>query len=292
MESTAQILKKVRELEIISKKNATHFFSGDYRSVFKGRGMNFREVRDYTAGDDVRFIDWNVSARYAHPFTKVFEEERELNIVLLVDISASSLMGTIDQKRQLIAEIGALISFSAVKNDDKIGAIFFSDQVERYIPPKKGRNHALYLVRELLTVMGKRNQTNISGALKFLQANQQQRSIVFILSDFFDNRYEKSLQATARKHDFIGLKINDPLEAQLPDAGLWHVYDNEAGGGQWLDTSNVMVRHQHQKQFAEHYQQCLSLFQKSGADLIQFYTGADYIKKLKQFFHLRLKKKN
>lgn len=291
--TTADILRRVRELEIISKKNATHFFSGDYRSAFKGRGMNFREVRDYTPGDDVRFIDWNVSARYAHPFTKVFEEERELNVMLLIDVSDSALFGTKAQsKRDYITQIGALLAFNAIRNNDKVGVVFFSEGVEKYIAPGKGRNHALYIVRELLTFTPKRNKTNIAEALKFLQANIPHRCVVFILSDFFDNHFEKMLQVVARKHDVIGLKINDKLEINLPEVGVLQVSDMESNGVRLLDTSNPMVRHQYRQHFALHHQKCASIFQRAGANLMQFYTQDDYVKKLKQFFYLRLRKKN
>ena len=194
----------MKELEIISKKITTHLFTGEYHSAFKGKGMRFREVREYSHGDDVRFIDWNVSARYAHPFTKVFEEERELTVILLIDISASSLFGTIHQnKKDMITEIGAVLTFSAINNNDKVGVIFFSDKVEQYIPPKKGKDHALYIVRELLTSSPKRTGTNIREALNFFSRSNHQKSIAFIMSDFIDDNYEHALRVLGKRHDVI-----------------------------------------------------------------------------------------
>ena len=202
--TTADIIKRVKELEIISKKITTHLFTGEYHSAFKGKGMRFREVREYYHGDDVRFIDWNVSARYAHPFSKVFEEERELTVILLVDVSASSMFGTIHQnKKDLLTEIGAVLTFSAINNNDKVGVIFFSDKIEKYIPPKKGKDHALFIVRELLTATPKRNGTNIREAINFFSRSNIQKSIAFIMNDFLDENYVHSLRGFASKHDFI-----------------------------------------------------------------------------------------
>lgn len=285
MLTTAEIVKKVKELEIISKKITTHLFTGEYHSAFKGKGMSFREVREYYHGDDVRFIDWNVSARYAHPFTKVFEEERELTVVLLVDVSASALFGTVHStKRNLITEIGAVLTFSAINNDDKVGVIFFSDKIEKYIPPKKGKQHALYIVRELLTAQPKRMGTNINEALKLFSRSNRHRSIAFIMSDFIDGQYEDALRVMASRHDVIGLKIYDKMDMQLPNVGLMEVEDLETGKTQWLDTSDAVVRHSYQQNFMKHSENCKSIFKKSGADLLHLRTDEDYVKILQQFF--------
>ncbi|CAN5258145.1 DUF58 domain-containing protein [soil metagenome] len=285
MLSTAEIIKKVRELEIISKKITTHLFTGEYHSAFKGKGMSFREVREYYAGDDIRFIDWNVSARFSHPFTKVFEEERELNVILLVDISSSALFGTLQStKRDLITEIGAVLTFSAINNSDKVGVIFFSDKVEKYIPPKLGKQHALYIVRELLTAEPKRNGTAINEALKFFSRSNRQKSIAFIMSDFIDERYEDKLRVLGSKHDVIGLNIYDKMDMILPDVGMLKVEDLETGKSRWLNTSDAMVRHSYQQNFLNHSARCKSIFKKSGSDLLHIRTDEDYVKILQQFF--------
>lgn len=285
MLTTAEIVKKVKELEIISKKITTHLFTGEYHSAFKGKGMSFREVREYYHGDDVRFIDWNVSARYAHPFTKVFEEERELTVILLVDVSASALFGTLHStKRNLITEIGAVLTFSAINNDDKVGVIFFSDKIEKYIPPKKGKQHALYIVRELLTATPKRSGTSINEALKLFSRSNRHRSIAFIMSDFIDEHYEDALRVMSSRHDVIGLKIYDKMDMQLPNVGLLEVEDLETGKMQWLDTSDPMVRYNYQQNFMQQSERCKNIFKKSGADLLHLRTDEDYVKILQQFF--------
>ena len=291
MLTTADIIKKVKELEIISKKITTHLFTGEYHSAFKGKGMRFREVREYYHGDDVRFIDWNVSARYAHPFTKVFEEERELTVILLVDVSASSLFGTTHQrKRDLITEIGAILTFSAINNNDKVGVIFFSDKIEKYIPPKKGKEHALYIVRELLTATPKRKGTRLSEALKMFQRSNTQKSIAFILSDFIDENYEKRLRVIGKKHDVIGIKVYDKMDSQLPDMGMVKVQDFETQHSQWLDTSDKMVRNNYHQHFIAQSSECKNIFKKSGADLLHIRTDEDHVKILQQFFIRRKKK--
>ena len=285
MLTTSEIVKKVRELEIISKKITTHLFTGEYHSAFKGKGMSFREVREYYPGDDIRFIDWNVSARFSHPFTKVFEEERELNVILMVDVSASSLFGTILRtKRDLITEIGAVLTFSAINNDDKVGAIFFSDKIEKYIPPKKGKKHALYVVRELLTAEPKRNSTSINEALKLFSGSNSQKSIAFIMSDFIDEEFEQPLRLAAARHDVIGLKIYDKMDMTLPDIGLMEVQDLETGKMQWLDTSDALIRYNYQQNFLKYSEYCKNVFQKSGAELLHLRTDEDYVKILQQFF--------
>lgn len=291
MLTTADIIKKVKELEIISKKITTHLFTGEYHSAFKGKGMRFREVREYYHGDDVRFIDWNVSARYAHPFTKVFEEERELTVMLLVDVSASSLFGTVHQrKRDLITEIGAVLTFSAINNNDKVGVIFFSDKIEKYIPAKKGKEHALFIVRELLTATPKRTGTDINEALKLFQRSNTQKSIAFILSDFIDENYEHRLRVIGKRHDLVGLKVYDKMDSHLPDMGMVKVQDIETQKSQWLDTSDALVRHTYHQNFIEQSAECKNIFKKSGADLLHIRTDEDYVKILQQFFLRRRKK--
>ena len=285
MLTTAEILKKVKELEIKSKKITQHLFTGEYHSAFKGRGMSFREVREYYAGDDIRFIDWNVSARFSTPFTKLFEEERELTVMLLVDISGSSLFGTSKaRKKDLVTEIGAVLSFSAISNNDKVGAVFFSDKVEKYIPPKKGKQHALYIVRELLTAEPKSKGTSITEALRFFNNATRQKSISFLLSDFLDNGFADSLKVAGRKHDIIGIKIYDKMEVQLPDAGLLQVSDAESGRTRYLDSSDYWVRQQYEKQFFDHTEWCKNVFLRSGSDLLHVRTDEDYVKVLQKFF--------
>jgi uncharacterized protein (DUF58 family) len=283
--TTAEILKKVRELEIKSKKLTRHIFTGEYHSAFKGRGMLFKEVREYFPGDDIRFIDWNVSARFNHPFSKVFEEERELTVMLLVDISASSLFGTVHtRKRDLITEIAAVLAFSAVSNNDKVGVIFFSDRVEQFIPPKKGRDHVLYIVRELLTVETKNRGTKFSEGLARLNNATRQKSIVFALSDFLDPAFEESLKVAGKKHDVIGIKVYDKMDMELPFAGMMEVEDAETGHRQWIDTQNKFVRHQYQQAFFQHTEHSKNVFVRAGCDLLHIRTDEDYVKVLKKFF--------
>ncbi|MBS1566828.1 MAG: DUF58 domain-containing protein [Bacteroidetes bacterium] len=285
MLTTAEILKKVKELEIKSKKITQHLFTGEYHSAFKGRGMSFREVREYYAGDDIRFIDWNVSARFSTPFTKLFEEERELTVMLLIDISASSLFGTSKaRKKDLVTEIGAVLSFSAISNNDKVGAVFFSDKVELYIPPKKGKDHVLYIVRELLTREPQRKGTSITEALRFFNNATRQKSIAFLLSDFLDAGFADALKVAGRKHDLIGIKIYDKMEVQLPDAGLLQVSDSETGRSRFIDSSDYWTRQQYEKQFFAHTEWCKNAFLRSGSDLLHVRTDDDYVKILQKFF--------
>ncbi|HLL42593.1 MAG TPA: DUF58 domain-containing protein [Segetibacter sp.] len=283
--TTEDILKKVRELEIISKKLTNHLFTGEYHSAFKGRGMSFKEVRDYTPGDDPRFIDWNVSARMGHTFSKVFEEERELTVYLLIDISASSLFGTFRQnKKDLITEICAVLSFSAVTNNDKVGLIFFSDHVEKFIPAKKGRDHVLYMVREMLTFKARRAQTDVVKALQFLNNTTRHKSIVFVLSDFADAGYHETLRIAAKRHDVIGVQVYDKRDDQLPPVGLVHLRDAETGKMVLLDTNDPYTRFKYSEQFQKILEDAKNAFRKAGADLLQISTGQDYVKILQQFF--------
>jgi uncharacterized protein (DUF58 family) len=283
--STEEIQRKVRELEIKSRKITTDLFTGEFHSAFKGKGMSFREVREYYHGDDIRFIDWNVSARFSHPFTKVFEEERELVVYLLVDISASGLFGTTQRsKRDVITEIGAVLTFSAINNNDKVGVIFFSDKVEKYIPPKKGRQHALFIVRELLTAESKGKSTNMEEAIRYFNKATRQKGVAFILSDFMDVTYEHDLKVVSGKHDVIGLHIYDKMDAELPDIGLIQVEDMESGSKVWIDSSDATVRDDYKKQFATQSALCKNYFAKAGSDLLNIRTDDDYVKIIQQFF--------
>jgi uncharacterized protein (DUF58 family) len=285
MLSTSDILKQVRALEIKSKKITTQLFTGEYHSAFKGKGMSFREVREYSAGDDVRFIDWNVSARYAHPFSKVFEEERELVMMLLIDTSTSNLFGTVGKrKKDLITEMAATLVFSAINNNDKVGIIFFSNKIEKYIPPKKGRQHALYIVRELLTIEPKTAGTNLDEAIKYFNNTTRQKSIAFLLSDFLDSGYQNDLKVIGKRHDVIGVKVYDKMDMTLPNLGLLQMKDAETGNTKWIDTDDAMVRHNYQQHFLKESDACKSNFRKAGAELLHVRTDEDYIKILQQFF--------
>ena len=283
--SVAEILKKVKELEIRSKKLTANFFTGEYHTAFKGRGMSFKEVREYSAGDDVRFIDWNVSARMGHAYSKVFEEERELNVYLLVDVSASTLFGThIQTKKDLIAEIFAVLAFSAISNNDKAGLIFFSDKVEKHIPAKKGKNHVLYMLRELLQHQPRSSHTDIRKAIEFVNGVSKHKSIVFILSDFADAGYQDVLKTASKRHDIIGVQVYDKADAGLPPAGLMEVQDAETGEKVLINTKDAFSRHRYNQQFVQVMEDAKQFFRSAGADLLQLSTGDDYVKALQQFF--------
>lgn len=286
MMTTAEILKKVRRIEIKTKGLSNHIFAGEYHSAFKGRGMSFSEVREYTHGDDVKNIDWNVTARFSTPFVKVFEEERELILMLLVDVSGSSLFGTQERsKRELITEISAVLSFAAATNNDKVGVIFFSDKVEQFIPPKKGRSHILRIIRELIALEPKQtNGTNVQVALEYLNKVQKKRSITFVLSDFVSQPYEKPLQLAARRHDLVGVHVYDKHDRELPKAGLIQVIDAETQQTNWLDTGSKSVRANYAHRFDEHKKYCIRSFRKSGAQLMSMRTDEDYVKALQGFF--------
>lgn len=285
MLTTHEILKKVRELEIKSKKLTRHLFTGEYHSAFKGRGMLFKEVREYQHGDDIRFIDWNVSARFDHPFSKLFEEERELSVMLLVDVSASSLFGTSQsRKRDMAAEIAAVLAFSAISNNDKVGVIFFSGTVEKFIPPKKGRDHVLYIVRELLTVQPRQKNTRIEEAIRRLNNSTRQKCITFILSDFIDSSFADTLKVAGKRHDVIGIKIYDKMDMQLPDVGLLEVSDLETGQTILADSSDYLVRQRYQQDFFNHTEWCKTVFLQAGCDLLHIRTDEDYVKVLQKFF--------
>ena len=285
MLTTAEILKKVKELEIKSKRITQHLFTGEYHSAFKGRGMSFREVREYAAGDDIRFIDWNVSARFSHPFTKLFEEERELSVLLLIDESASSMFGTVQaRKKDFVTEIGAVLTFSAINNNDKVGVVFFSDIIEKYVPPKKGKQHALYIVRNMLSMETKNKGTSLSNAIKYFNNRTRQKTIVFILSDFLDDKFEDALRVAGKKHDVIGIKVYDKMDVELPDAGLLQVADAESGKTRWIDSGDFYVRKQYQEAFFSHAEWCKQVFNKAGSELLHIRTDEDYVKVLQKFF--------
>lgn len=284
--TTTEILKKVRQIEIKTRGLTNHIFGGEYHSAFKGRGMSFSEVREYAYGDDIRSIDWNVTARSNTPFIKVFEEERELTLMLLVDISASSLFGTNKQtKRDLITEICAVLSFSAITNNDKVGVIFFSDKVERYIAPKKGKSHILFIIRELITMEPHRNaQTNLQEALRFLNNIMKKRAITFILSDFISAPYNDALNIAGKRHDIIGINVFDKRDKEMPDVGVIQVQDAESGQLVWVDTSSAAFQKQFKSSYLKQEQQTKDVFMKSGSSFVPIQTDEDYVKKLQLFF--------
>ncbi len=285
---TSELLKKVRKIEIKTKGISNELFSGEYHSAFKGRGMSFSEVRDYQFGDDVRNIEWNVTARTGTPHIKVFEEERELTVMMLVDVSPSSFFGTKMQLRKdLITEICAVLSFSAINNNDKVGLVLFSDEVHLYIPPKKGKKHILRIIRELIDQEPIGSYTNIEVALQYFNNLVKKKSICFLLSDFYAGSFDQALQVVARKHDLIGMHIYDPFEKSLPKAGLLRVEDAETGRIMWVDTNDPKVRSQHSRMFEEKEQALSSLFAKSGADIINLDARESYIVALHRFFKKR-----
>jgi uncharacterized protein (DUF58 family) len=284
--TTAEILKQVRRIEIKTKGLSNHIFAGEYHSTFKGRGMSFSEVREYIPGDDVKFIDWNVTARFSHPFVKVFEEERELIVLLLVDISTSSLFGSQKRsKRDLITEIAAVLSFSATTNNDKVGVIFFSDKVEKYIPPKKGKSHILRIIRELIALEPKdTGATDVGVALQFLNNVLKKRTIAFLLSDFVSNPYETPLQLAARRHDLVGFHVYDRYDAEMPSAGLLEVMDAETKKKVWVDTDDKKVKGYYRNAFEQKNKYCNQAFRKSGASILNIRTDEDYVKVMQSFF--------
>ena len=291
MVQISDILKKVRQLEIKSKQLTSNLFSGEYHSAFKGKGMSFKEVREYAAGDDIRFIDWNVSARFGHPYSKVFEEERELTVMLLVDVSASSLFGTIcGSKKEISTEIAAVLTFSAINNGDKVGVIFYSNKIEKYIPPKKGRDHALFIIRELLSVSSFKKVTGLNTALRYFTNVNKQKSIAFILSDFIDTNYADALRVAASRHDVVGVQVYDKMDLQLPKMGMLRIEDAESGEQKWIDTNSAYVRHEYEKEFFAQTDYANRTFKKSGSDLLHVRTDEDYVKVLQKFFISRNKK--
>lgn len=286
---TSELLRRVRRLEIKTRALTNNIFAGEYHSAFKGRGMSFAEVREYQPGDDVRDIDWNVTARMNKPYIKVFEEERELTLMLIIDLSASQRFGTRSRtQRELTAEVAATLAFSALQNNDKVGVIFFTDRVEKFIPPQKGRKHILYIIRELLNFEPKGTRTNVAIAMEYLMRVITKRSITFVISDFLDTRdFSKPLLIAARKHDLIGLKIYDRNMAALPDVGLIKVVDAETGHEQYVDTSSKEVRLQQQLWWRNETQKLDSLFRKNGVDYTAIATNSDFVKPLINLFARR-----
>ena len=286
---TKALLKKVRKIEIKTRRLSDHVFGGEYHSTFKGRGMTFSEVRQYQYGDDVRSIDWNVTARYNEPFVKVFEEERELTLMLVVDVSGSEAFGTQGQfKREILTEIAATLAFSALQNNDKVGLLLFSDQVELFIPPKKGRSHILRIIRELLEFEPKSLKTNIGNALEFLSGVLKKKAIVFMLSDFMDQGYEKTLRIAAKKHDLTGIRVYDPVETKLPNLGIVPIRDAETGAVQWISTFSKRVRKNYEIQYRQHVQTYEDVFSKNGAGTLSCSVEESYVKKLLGYFKARV----
>ena len=285
---TKDLLKKVRKIEIKTRGLTRQIFAGEYHSAFKGRGMTFSEVREYQYGDDIRSIDWNVTARFNHPYVKVFEEERELTVMLLIDLSASGSFGTeVHLKRDLITEISAVLSFSAIENNDKIGVIMFSDRIEKFIPPQKGRKHILRIIRELIEFQPESRGTDISESLRFLTNAIKKRCTAFIISDFRDKGYAKSLQIANNKHDVAALHIYDRRETALPAVGLVRVMDAETGRERWIDTSHRKVRDNYSMKWESHVEMMNEIFTRAGVDNVSLRTGTDYVKPLMRLFKKR-----
>ncbi len=285
---TKELLKKVRKIEIKTRRLSDHIFGGEYHSTFKGRGMTFSEVRQYQFGDDVRNIDWNVTARYNEPFVKVFEEERELTMMLMVDISGSKLFGTSDQfKNEVATEIAATLAFSATQNNDKIGLILFSDEIELYIPPKKGRSHVLRIIRELIEFKPKSKHTNISEALKFLSNVMKKKAIVFVLSDFIADDYKQTLKIAAGKHDITGIRVYDKHEESIPNLGMVQMEDEESGELVLVNTSSKKIRANYNAYYREKVGYYKDVFTKSGAGTIDCRVDESYVKKLLGYFKRR-----
>ncbi len=285
---TKEIIKQVRQIEIRTKGLVNQVFSGEYHSVFKGRGMEFSEVREYQFGDDIRNIDWNVTARFGHPFIKIFEEERELTVILMADLSGSLIFGSIDKtKQQIAAELSAILAFSALKNNDKVGLILFTDKIEKFVPPRKGRKHVLRIIREVLSFEPEGKTTNIKAALEYMNNAIKKRSIVFLLSDFMDTGYEKILRIVGKRHDLIGIVLNDIREEEIPSMGLVKFTDAETGRERWIDTSDKKTRFLFKEFRERNIANRKSLFLSSRLDSIEITTGENYIKPLVQFFRLR-----
>ncbi|WP_375325768.1 DUF58 domain-containing protein [Flagellimonas sp. GZD32] len=285
---TKELLKKVRKIEIKTRRLSDHIFGGEYHSTFKGRGMTFSEVRQYQFGDDVRSIDWNVTARYNEPYVKVFEEERELTMMLMVDVSGSELFGTSNQfKKEVVTEISATLAFSALQNNDKVGVILFSDEVELFIPPKKGKSHVLRIIRELLEFQPKSSKTNIAEALKFLTNVMKKKAIVFVLSDFIADDYNNTLRIVGNKHDVTGIRIYDEREESIPNLGMVQMQDAETGELQLVNTQSKQVRLAYAKYYTEKVSYFVDSFTKSGCGVINCRADESYVRKLLGYFKRR-----
>ena len=285
---TKELIKKVRKIEIKTKHLSNQIFSGEYHSAFKGRGMAFSEVREYAVGDEIRTIDWNVTARFNEPFVKVFEEERQLTVMLLVDISASGMFGTRNQlKRETITELCAVLAFSAVSNNDQIGLVLFSDKIEKFIPPKKGKSHILRIIRELINFEPTGKETDISMALKYFTQMIKKKRIAFVLRAFMDNDFEDALKISSRKHDVVALKVLDKAENELPKIGIAKFKDLETGETKWVNTSSKKTRRKYKEQAAERDEAIRKLFRKSKTDFAEIFTDEGYIKPLMNLFKKR-----
>lgn len=284
-----ELLKKVRKIEIKTRGLSQNIFAGEYHSAFKGRGMTFSEVREYQYGDDIRDIDWNVTARHNHLYVKVYEEEREMTVMLLVDVSSSRLFGAVgDEKREMIAEIAATLSFSAIQNNDKIGVIFFSDKIEKFIPPKKGKKHILFIIRELLDFTPESKGTDIGQVLRFFTDALKKRCTAFLISDFIaEDDYRQQLSIASNRHDIIGIQIYDKRDATLPDVGLMRVQDLETGADRWIDTSSKSTRQRYNKWWYERQQKMTDTLTRSRVDYTSITTDEDYVKALMALFRRR-----
>lgn len=282
-----EILKKVRQIEIKTRRLSKNIFAGEYHSSYKGRGMMFSEVREYQYGDDIRSIDWNVTARYNHPYVKIFEEERELTVMLLIDVSKSVLFGSTKSKKDYLAEIAAVLAFSAIQNQDKIGVILFSDKVEKFIPPKKGRKHILFIIRELLTYEASGTKTDLAQALQFFNNAVKKKSAAFIISDFIADDFEKEIKITAHKHDLAAFYVYDKMEIEMPKLGVVNAYDPETGKIMWINTNNAKIRKRNFEFWQNHQNNLKTLFNKANVDFVAFRTDKDYVAPLIQFFKSR-----
>lgn len=284
----SEIIKKVRKIEIKTKGLSNQIFSGHYHSAFKGRGMAFSEVREYQVGDDIRTIDWNVTARFNHPYVKVFEEERELTVMLLVDVSGSNEFGTRSRlKEEMMTEVAAVLAFSAINNNDKVGMIFFSDRIEKFIPPKKGTSHILRIIRELIDFKPESQKTNIAEGLKFLTNALKKRCTAFIISDFIDTGFKDALTIASRKHDLVAVRVFDIRETELPKMGIVKMFNKETGKSIWVDTMSKETRENYRKWWLKHDGELSSIFRKSAVDHTTIRTDEDYVKPLVNLFKVR-----
>ena len=285
---TSELLKKVRKIEIKTRGLSKNIFAGEYHSAFKGRGMTFAEVREYQYGDEIRSIDWNVTARFGRPYIKVFEEERELTVVLLIDVSGSREFGTVTQlKKDIFTEVAATLAFSTIQNNDKIGVIFFSDKIEKFIPPKKGKKHVLQIIRELIDFQPESHKTDIAGALRYFTNAIKKSSTAFIISDFIDKNFERDLTIANRKHDIVALQVYDIRETELPNVGLVKLKDAESGERIWVDTSDKRIRTTYKHAWGEGQLALQKSFTKSGVDLVTMSTSEDYVRVLMKLFKMR-----
>jgi len=287
---TKELLKQVKQIEIRTRGVVNEVFSGEYHSVFKGRGMEFSEVREYQVGDDIRTIDWNVTARFGHPYVKIFEEERELTVMLVIDMSGSLMFGSVNKtKQQIAAELSAILAFSAMKNNDKVGLILFTDRIEKFVPPKKGRSHGLRIIREVLSFKPEGNTTDIKSALEYLNHTIKRKSIAFLISDFIDDGYDKIMNIVGKKHDLIGIVLKDPRESSIPKSGLIKFKDTETGNLRYIDTNSKKVQRSFEETLQLHETNRKNIFMKSRLDAINIDISESYVKPLVNFFRKREK---